>query len=96
MNIKQIRYLRALGHELKSTIRVGKSGITTGVLKQINDHITAHELIKITLRKVYGPERKELGETLAKLSNTELIQVIGGSVLLYRPHPDKPKIKLPQ
>ncbi len=96
MTPKQTRYLRSLGHDVKSTIKVGKSGITKGLLKQINDHITAHELIKVTLQKIYGPERLEMGQKLAELADAELVQVIGGSVLLYKPHPDKPKIRLPR
>lgn len=92
---KQKRYLRGLAHTLKPLVQLGKAGITENLVKQIDDNLTAHELIKVKLLQVHGPERKELGEQLAEASDATLVQVLGGMVILYRPHPKKPVIKLP-
>lgn len=38
----------------------------------------------------------ENGETIAsRLKGVKLVQVIGKTVVLYRPHPKRPKIQLP-
>lgn len=96
MTGQQRRFLRGLGHSLKSIVLLGKEGITANVLKQITDNLRAHELIKVKLPKVYGTERKELGAELAESASATLVQVMGRQVLLYKRHPNKPKIKLPK
>lgn len=95
MTGKQKRYLRALGHELKPLVQIGKSGITENLVKQVNDNLVAHELIKVKMLGISGPERKEMGEEIAKAARATLVQVLGGIVLLYRAHPKKPKIRIP-
>jgi len=96
MTGKQIRHLRSLGHELRPLVQLGKDGITEGVLQQIFDNLLAHELIKVKLPKITGPARKEMATELAGQAEAELVQVVGRSVLLYVPHPDKPRIVLPK
>ena len=96
MTGNQKRYLRSLAHELRPLVKIGKLGITPGVIRQVLDNLKAHELVKVQLQKVHGPERKELGEVLAESTESELVQVIGGMVLLYKPPPTNPAIKLPK
>ena len=95
MTGKQKRYLRALGHQLKPLVYIGKSGITPNVVKQVTDNLVAHELIKVKMQKISGPERKRIGERIAAASESTLVQVLGGMILLYKAHPKKPKISLP-
>jgi RNA-binding protein len=41
-------------------------------------------------------QRGEVGESLAAaLGGVRLVQVIGRTVVLYRRHPDRPEIRLP-
>jgi RNA-binding protein len=89
---KQRRHLRALGHELKPIVQVGKGGIDDGVVKAIDQALADHELIKV---KVACLDRHEAADELAAQTHSEVAQVLGNIVLLYRPDPDEPQIKLP-
>ena len=92
---KQRRFLRGLGNQLKATVYVGREGITEGVLKSIEDAYNSSELIKIRIERNCPLDRREAGSQLAEKSHSHLAQVLGQTVLLYRPDPDEPEIELP-
>jgi RNA-binding protein len=92
---KQRRHLRALGHELKSIVQIGKDGIDDGVVKAVDQALADHELIKIKVAEVAKLDRHEAADELAAQTKSEVAQVLGNTVLLYRADPEDPKIKLP-
>lgn len=90
---KQRRALRALAHRLSPVVLVGQAGITSEVVAAINDALLAHELIKVRLHR---PENKrEMAAELARRCGAALCGLLGHMVILYRPHPQKPRIELP-
>lgn len=91
---KQRRALRALGHHLKPVVQVGHEDVTPGVVEAIDAQLLAHELIKIKIGEGAQTPRKELAQALAEQTESGLVQVLGRTVLLYRPHPEKPKIEV--
>ena len=95
---KQRAFLQGLAHDLKPVILLGKNGITDAVAKETNAALLAHELIKARLASSddgsTGLDDDALA--LAKKTNAELIARMGRIAILYRAHPDKPKIKLPK
>lgn len=93
---KQRRHLRALGHELKPLVQVGKGGIDDGLVKAVDQALSDHELIKVKVGEGASMDRHEVADALAGQTRSEVAQVLGNIVLLYRPHPDDPKIKLPR
>ena len=46
---KQVRQLRSMANNLKPTVIVGKEGVTANILKQVNEGLEAHELIKVSV-----------------------------------------------
>ena len=92
---KQRRHLRALGHKLTPVVQVGKDGIDEGLVKAIDQALTDHELIKVKVGETAGVDRHEAAEALAGKTRSEVAQVLGNTVLLYRAHPDEPAIELP-
>ncbi len=90
---KQKSYLRGLGHHLASKAMLGKEGITDKVLKTVEETIAAHELIKVKVQENCPHDRKEAGELLAEASRTQLVQVLGRTLLLFRANPDLPADK---
>ncbi len=92
---KQRRYLRGLGNQLKATVYVGREGISEGILKSIDEAYNSGELIKIRIERNCPIPRKEAGAQLAEKANSHLVQVLGQTVLLYRPDDEDPKIQLP-
>jgi RNA-binding protein len=85
---KQISYLRGLGHHLAPVAMIGQHGLTDEVLAAINAVLTAHELIKIKIQNTAAIDRHEAAESVAGRTGAMLVQVIGRSILLYRPNKD--------
>jgi RNA-binding protein len=92
---KQRRHLRALAHPLDALVQVGKGGIDDGLVKAVDQALGDHELVKVRVGEGAGLDRHEAAEELAAQTRSEVAQVIGNIVLLYRADPDEPKITLP-
>ena len=92
---KQRRFLRGLGNRLKPTVKVGKEGVSTEVLRSIEEAYANQELIKIKLERSCPLDRKEAGPLLARKTSSHLVQILGQSVLLFRPDEEDPSIQLP-
>ena len=92
---KQRRYLKSLANPLKAVVYVGREGITPALLRSIDDAYNTSELIKLKIERSCAIDRRELGPQLAEASASHLIQIIGQTLLLYRPDPEDPRIQLP-
>lgn len=92
---KQKRYLKSLGSNLEPVVQIGKAGVADTVVAGTEDVIAARELIKVRVLKNSPQEPLEAITSLARATGAELVQVIGRNGLLYRRHPEKPKIELP-
>jgi RNA-binding protein len=90
----QRKHLKSLAHPLKPVVQVGQSGVTEGLVAAVNQALLDHELIKVRLHR---PENKRhMAEELTAKTGAHLAGLIGHTVILYRQHPEKPKIRLPQ
>jgi RNA-binding protein len=92
---KQRRHLRALGHALTPLVQLGKGGLSAGVVAQIDQALSDHELIKIKLLETVELDRHEAASEMARQTQSQVAQVLGRTILLYRPDPDAPQIRLP-
>lgn len=92
---KQRRHLRALAHDLRPIVQIGKGGIDDGLVGAVDQALTDHELIKVKVGESAGLDRHEVSEDLATKTKSEIAQVLGNTVILYRAHPEKPVIELP-
>ena len=95
MNGKDRRYLRGLAHALNPVVIIGQRGLTDAVVQQVDGALTDHELIKVRLGGECPVDRDEAGGTLAMRTGAELAGHIGRVLILYRPHPETPRITLP-
>lgn len=94
---KQRRHLRGLGHSLRPVVNVGKEGISSQVLQSVEEAYRNNELIKLKIERSCPLGRKEAAAELAVGSKSHLIQVLGRSILLYRPDPESSSpLQLPQ
>lgn len=91
---KQIRFLRALGHPLKPTVMLGRQEVGETVLASLDAVLTAHELVKVKLQEGCPLDRREAAVLLAEATGSAVAQVLGKTILLYRPS-DKGLIALP-
>ena len=80
---KQRRELRGQGHHLEPVVIVGQSGVSEGILGAVAQALQDHELIKVKINE--GPEdRHEAAEKLAQGTESELVQLLGRTVLLFK------------
>ena len=95
MTGKQRRALRALAHSLKPLLQLGKDGLSDQFLEQLNTALLQHELIKLKVLENAPNTPRESAKILEEQPALEIIQVIGHTIVLYRPHPEDPQIILP-
>ena len=89
--------LRSQAHHLEPVVLIGKHGITDGNIESINRVLEARELIKIKFRE-FKDEKLSLSEKIAELTNSQVVGVIGHTVIIFRQNPDSDKrqIHIPQ
>lgn len=92
---RQRRHLRALGHALKPVIRLGNAGLTPAVTAETARALSDHELIKVKAPGGDREARDALFTALAAATGSALVQRIGNVAVLYRPHPEAPRILIP-
>jgi RNA-binding protein len=84
--------LRSLAMTIKPTLWVGKDGFSENVLKQIQEELYTHELIKIAVQdNLEMPTEFELTEIAVKLGS-DIVTVIGRKIVMYK-HSEKKNIK---
>lgn len=84
MTSKERAYLRGLANRVPSLYQVGKDGMTENVIKQIDDALTARELIKGNVLENALMSAREVAEELAAATGSQVVQVIGNRFVLYR------------
>jgi RNA-binding protein len=90
------RHLRALGHHLDPVVQVGHEGVSEAVVRQADQQLESHELIKVKIGESSPQGRHQAAELLAERTQARVAQVLGRTALLYRPRKDKPEIVLPK
>lgn len=85
------RKLRAHGHALNPLVQVGKSGVTKGVLAQVAQALFDHELIKVRIGTECPEDRFAVADALGEQPGTNVVQILGRVVLVYKRHPQKPR-----
>lgn len=81
--------------KLDAAVYIGKSGLTDTVLKEMDDYLTAHELVKVKVQEGAEITPKEAANTAAEKLGAEFVQAIGRRFVLYREAEEK-KIVLPR
>lgn len=91
---KQRRALRALGHHLKAVLQVGHAGVTPGLLAALEQALVDHELVKVRVLETAPESRTAVATALSTATQSQVAQVLGRTVLLYRPRPEDSKIRV--
>ncbi len=96
MTSKQRAYLKGLAMELDPIFQVGKNSVTPENVAAIEEAFNRRELIKIAVLKNCLDDPGEIARVIAERTHSQVVQVIGKKIVLYRPDKDKPKIILPK
>ncbi|MEZ3421624.1 MAG: ribosome assembly RNA-binding protein YhbY [Eubacterium sp.] len=92
MTSKERAALRAKANPLEPIFQIGKDGISDNLIAQIDDALDVRELLKVRVHLETAPENpREFADRLAQRLEAEIIQVIGGVIVIYR-KADKEKI----
>ena len=94
LTTKQKVFLRSLAQTEKPMFQIGKDAISDNLIKTVNNYLNKHELVKISVLKNCEEDLKEVAFDLARLTKSEMVQVIGRQVILYK-KAKEPKILLP-
>lgn len=91
MTSKQRAHLRTLAHPLKPLLQVGKEGVTEAAVAAVLEALTTREVLKVRVLEMAPGTPRAAGEALvAAIEGAELVQTIGRTLVVYRPHPDHP------
>ena len=89
MTGKERAAFRAQANSLEPLFQIGKGGMSEALIKQTDDALRARELIKVKVLLESSPETpRQVADALAEATKADVIQVIGGVIVLYRESPE--------
>ena len=96
MTTKQRAYLKSLAMTMDPIFQIGKSSMTPGLTQAIAEALEARELIKISVLKNCADDPRDLADMMAERTKSQVVQVIGKKIVLYKEGKEKnKKIQLP-
>ena len=91
MTRKERAELKSQAMTMDSIFQIGKASLTPQMTQAIRDALHARELIKISVLKNCADDPKELARILAERTGSQVVQVIGKKIVLYKLNPEKEK-----
>lgn len=95
MTSKQRSYLKGLAMTMDPIFQLGKSSLTPENTQAIAEALEARELIKINVLQNCADNPNELAQIVAERTHSQVVQVIGKKIVLYKESKNKKKIELP-
>lgn len=95
MTSKQRAYLKSLASPLEATLQIGKSGLTPEVTEAVREAFNTRELLKINMLKTCMDDIRDTAEILSERTGSQVVQVIGRKIVLYKENRDNKQIELP-
>jgi len=95
MTSKQRAYLRSMAMTMDPIYQIGKSALTPEITEGVADALEARELIKISVLKNCTEDATSIAQILSERTHSEVVQVIGKKIVLYKESKEKKKIELP-
>lgn len=96
MTSKQRSYLKGLAMTIDPVFQIGKASVTPENVDAILEVFNTHELIKVAVLKNCIDDPKEIANTIAERTHSQVVQVIGKKIVLYKAFKENPKIILPK
>lgn len=96
MTSKQRAYLKGLASTISPSFQVGKSSLTPEFTTAIDEAFNTKELLKIAVLKNCLDDPNEIAQMIAERTHSQVVQVIGKKIILYKPDKKNPKIILPK
>lgn len=78
-------------------MHIGKEGVTEAAEEAVHEAFNTRELLKVRVLDNAPQGVRGVGQEIAeRLEDVHIVQVIGGILVLYRTHPERPEIELPR
>ncbi|MCC8126721.1 MAG: ribosome assembly RNA-binding protein YhbY [Clostridiales bacterium] len=94
MTSKQRAYLKGLAMTMDPIFQIGKSSVTPELTTAISEALEARELIKISVLNNCDEDAKSIAETVAGRTKSQVVQVIGKKIVIYKPAKDEKRRKI--
>ena len=91
MTSKERAYLKSLASNIEPSFQVGKSSLTPEVTAAIAEAFNTKEIVKIAVLKNCFDDPKEIASMVAERTHSQVVQVIGKKIVLYKLNPEKEK-----
>ncbi len=95
MTSKQRAYLKGLAMNIDPVFQIGKGSLTPEITEAVNEAFNTRELIKIAVLKNCFDDPKEIAAVLGERTHSQVVQVIGKKIVLYKENKNNKKINLP-
>ncbi len=95
MTSKQRAYLKSLASAMDPIYQVGKASLTPEIITGIREAIDKRELIKVSVLKNCADDPNEIAHMIAERTQSQVVQVIGKKIVLYKESRDNKRIELP-
>ncbi len=92
---KQRAYLKKEGAKLVPVLQVGKAGVSPEVVESAAEALAARELIKGAVLENCLEDVRDVAQTVAERSRSEVVHTIGRKFVLYKKS-DKEIYQLPK
>lgn len=93
MTSKQRAYLKSMAMTMDSILQIGKATVTPELTKSVDEALEARELIKLHVLKNCVADARDIAGLLSERTHSEVVQVIGKKIVLYRESKTKPESK---
>ena len=84
MDSKTRAKLRGIAQKVQPSVSIGKTGLTDGVIDQIDMNLFAHELVKIDVLETADVDKKALMKFICEKLKAEEVCIIGRKIVIYR------------
>lgn len=84
MDSKTRAKLRSIAQKVSPSVSIGKTGLTDGVIEQIDMNLNAHEIVKIDVLETADVDKKALLMQICELLKAEPVCTIGRKIIVYR------------
>lgn len=92
LSSKQRDFLRKRAHDLDPIVRIGKDGLSDNLIESFIQGIESRELIKVKILQNSQVEKKEVAFEIAERTQSELVGIIGRTLIFFKENKDEPVI----
>lgn len=89
----QRRKLKSIAQRLEAQVKLGKNGVSEAFLKQLNEALDAHELVKVRFVE-FKEDKKTLAPGIADQAGCAFVTRVGNVAVYYRQQEDPERRKI--